>query len=109
GAPLRMDQEGVDAGPPRRAERLRQDLARLFEIDVAHHVERAVEITVADGGDEDIADLAMIDAGDLLGRLRIHREDLGALRRTVRLGQARAELRNSSMQSNSRSGVCTAM
>ena len=71
-ASLGMDQEGVDAGSPRRPERVGQDLPRLFEIDVAHHVERAVEIAVADGGDDDIADLAMIDAGNLLCGLCIH-------------------------------------
>ena len=69
-ASLRMDQEGVDAGSPRRPERVGQDLTRLFEIDIAHHVEGAVEIAVADGGDDDIADLAMIDAGNLLCGLR---------------------------------------
>ncbi len=39
---------------------------RLFEIDIAHHVEVAVKIAVADGRDDDISDLAMIDAGNLL-------------------------------------------
>ncbi len=74
GAPLRMDQEGVDAGSPRRPERVRQDLARLVEIDIAHHIEGAVEIAVADGGDDDIADPAVIDAGNLRCRLRLHAE-----------------------------------
>ena len=71
-AALRMDQEGVDAGSPRRPECIRQDLTRLFEIDIAHHLEVAVEIAVADGGDDDVSDLAMIDAGNLLCGLRIH-------------------------------------
>jgi hypothetical protein len=64
-----MDQERVDAGPPRRPERIRQDLLRLVEIDIAHHIEGAVEIAVADGGDDDVADLAVIDAGNLRCRL----------------------------------------
>src|ERR1700694_3013682 len=67
-----MDQERVDAGPPCRPEGVAQQLMRLFEIDIAHHVEVAVEITVADGGDDDIADFAMIDAGNLLGGLWTH-------------------------------------
>ena len=65
-APLGMDQEGVDVGSPRRPEGVAQQLMRLFEIDIAHHVHAAVEIAVADGGDDDIADFAMIDAGNLL-------------------------------------------
>ena len=56
-APLRMDQEGVDAGSPCRPERVVEDLTRLLDIDITHHVEGAVQITVADGGDDDIADL----------------------------------------------------
>jgi hypothetical protein len=69
---LRMNQEGVDAGAPRRTERVAERLLRLGKIDIAHHLEGAVEIAVADGGDDDIADLAVIDAGDLLCRLRCH-------------------------------------
>ena len=67
GAPLGLDQEGVDAGAARGPERILQHLMRGIEVDVAHDVEAAVEIAVADGGDDDVADLAMIDAGDLLG------------------------------------------
>src|ERR1700681_1541691 len=61
-----MNQEAVDAGSPRRPEYVPQDLMRLFEIDIAHHVEVAIQIAVADGRDDDISDLAMIDTGNLL-------------------------------------------
>src|ERR1700692_4705954 len=74
-----MNQEGVDAGAPRRPERILQDLPRLFEIDIAHHIERAVEIAVADGGDDDVADPAMIDAGNLLRGLLVHGGDLAVI------------------------------
>src|ERR1700730_10400459 len=67
-----MDQEGVDTGSPRRPECLPQDLMRLCEIDIAHHVEVAVQIAVADGCDDDISDLAMINAGNLMCGLRSH-------------------------------------
>ena len=83
---------------------------RLFEIDIAHHVEVAVQIAVADGRDDDISDLSMIDAGNLLCGLRIHVErpwfDGGYGARIV---QAPTVLRNASMQSKIRSGVCTAI
>ena len=84
GASLRVDQEGVDAGPPRRPERVGQDLPRLVEIDVAHHVEGAVEIAVADGGDDDVADLAVIDAGNLRCRLCVHTGETSRLEGPVR-------------------------
>ncbi len=67
-----MDHEGVDAGSPRRPECIPQDPMRLFEIDIAHHVKASVQIAVADRGDDDISDLAMIDAGNLLCGLRSH-------------------------------------
>src|ERR1700736_4515778 len=67
-----MDQEGIDAGAPRRPECLPQDLMRLLEIDIAHHVKVAVQIAVADGRDDDISDLAMINAGYLMCGLRSH-------------------------------------
>src|SRR5215207_8894952 len=102
-----MDQEGVDAGSPRRAERVAEDLTGLVEIDIAHHLEGAVEIAVADGGDDDIADPAMIDAGNLRCWLRIHRGGPWAVGGIVRFGQAPTDRRNSSMQSKIRSGVCT--
>ena len=68
-AALGMDQEGVDAGPPRRPKMLPQNPMRSVEIDIAHHVKAAVEIAIADGRDDDIADLAMINAGNLLSGL----------------------------------------
>src|SRR6476620_4239528 len=104
-----MDQEGVDAGSPRRPEGSGEYLTRLFDIDIAHHLEGAVEIAIADGGDDDIADLAMVDAGNLRCWLRIHVEDPGAVGEVIWFGQAPTDFRNSSMQSESRSGVCTAM
>jgi hypothetical protein len=67
-----MDQEGVDAGSPCRPKCVPQNLMRLFEIDIAHHVEVAVQIAVADRCDDDVSDLAMIDAGNLLCGLRTH-------------------------------------
>jgi hypothetical protein len=48
---------------------LPQDPMRSVEIDIAHHVKAAVEIAIADGRDNDIADLAMINAGNLLSGL----------------------------------------
>jgi hypothetical protein len=45
---------------------------RLVEIDIAHHFKIAVQVTIADGGDDDISDLAVIYAGNLLCRLRRH-------------------------------------
>src|ERR1700692_3550422 len=105
-----MDQERVDAGPPCRPEGVAQQLMRLFEIDIAHHVEVAVEITVADGGDDDIADSAMIDAGNLLGGLWAHAgKPWVATEGMVGFDQAPTVLRNSSMQSEISSGVCTAI
>src|SRR5438445_13348046 len=104
-----MDQEGVDAGSPRRPECVPQDLMGLFEIDIAHHVEGAVQIAVADGGDDDISDLAMIDAGNLFWGLRGHVGRPCAVEGMVRLDQASICLRKASMQSKIRSGVCTAM
>jgi len=72
-----MDQESVDAGSPRRQERIPEQLMCRVEIDIAHHVEAAVQITVADRGDHDIPDLAMIDAGNLLCGLRCHGKTFG--------------------------------
>jgi hypothetical protein len=40
-----------------------------FEIDIAHHVKTAVQIAVADRGDDNVSDLAMIDARNLLCNL----------------------------------------
>src|SRR5215216_6648017 len=100
-----MDQEGVDAGSPRRAERIGQNLTRLFDIDIAHHLEGAVEIAVADGGDDDIADPAMIDAGNLRCWLRIHMGRPWSCWGIVRFDQASTDRRKCSMQSESRSGV----
>src|SRR6478752_4317614 len=102
-----MNQEGVDAGAPRRPERRFQDLARLVVIDVSHHVDGAVQIAVADRGDEDVADLAVIDAGNLLCGLWGHAERPCAMEGVAGLDQAPVVLRNASMQSESSSGVCT--
>src|ERR1700736_6976001 len=98
-----MDQEGIDAGAPRRPECLPQDLMRLLEIDIAHHVEVAVQIAVADGRDDDISDLAMINAGNLMEGSRSHVGKPYAMDNTVRNDQAPTVLRNSSMQSETRS------
>jgi hypothetical protein len=108
-APFGMDQEGIDAGAPRRPECVMQDLPRLFEIDIAHDVKRAVEIAVADGGDDDIADPAVIDAGNLLCGLRIHMKRPCCHCGVGGVDQASTDPRNSSMQSAIRSGVCTAI
>src|SRR2546423_14608935 len=67
-----MDQEGVDAGSSRRPEGVAKDLMRLFQVDIAHDVEVTVQEAVADGCDDDISDLAMIDAGNLPNWLRCH-------------------------------------
>jgi len=45
---------------------------RLFLIDVAQHVEPAVDKAVADRGDDDVADAAVRHAGDLLLRNFAH-------------------------------------
>src|SRR5438132_8668317 len=99
-----MDEEGVDAGSPRRPECLLEDLARFFVIDVSHHVDGAVEIAVADRGDDDVADLAMIDAGNLLCGLWRHAGKPCAMGEVIGFGQASTVRRNSSMQSECRSG-----
>src|SRR5882724_4660974 len=104
-----MNQEGVDAGSPRRPEGVPQDLMRLFDIDIAHHFEVAVQIAVADGCDDDISDLAMIDAGNLLCGLRGHVGRPWCGGGIIRFDQAPTVLRNSSMQSEMRLGVCTAI
>jgi hypothetical protein len=82
-AALGMDQESVDIGSPRRPKGLLEEPVRGFEVDIAHHVEAAVEIAVADRGDDDVSDLAMIDAGNLLGGLRSHGKNLWRVRREV--------------------------
>jgi hypothetical protein len=104
-----MDQEGVDAGSSRRPKRFPQQPMCLFEINIAHHAEVAVQITVADGRDDNISDLATIDAGDLLCGLWSHVKDLGVVEDMVRFDQAPTVLRNSSIQSEIKSGVCTAI
>src|SRR5258708_24480660 len=104
-----MDQEGVDAGSPRRPEGILKDPMRLFEIDIAHHVKASVQIAVADRRDDDISDLAIIDAGNLMGGLRSHarrpRPDL----RLGRLDQTPVSLIKASTQSKLESGICTAL
>ena len=66
--PGRVDQEGIDLRAPCGAEVIRQDLARLVLRDIAQHLERAVEKAVADRGDDNVADAAVVDPGDLLLR-----------------------------------------
>src|SRR5512140_3458146 len=74
-----MDQKRIDAGSACRAKRVAQNRVRLVEIDVAHHFEIAVEVAVADRGDDDVADLAMIYAGDLLRGLGRHVANLDTM------------------------------
>src|SRR3569623_828541 len=69
-----MDQERIDAGPARGAERFAQNRMRLVEVDVAHHFEITVEIAIADGRDDNVADLAMVHAGNMLRGLGRHVE-----------------------------------
>ena len=64
----RVDQEGIDGRAARRAEIVGQDLAGLVRLDVAQDIDGAVEEAVAESGDDDVADAAVIDAGDLLLR-----------------------------------------
>src|ERR1700733_1486401 len=104
-----MDQKSIDAGSPRRPEGVAQHLMRLFEIDIAHHFEVAVQIAVADGGDDDIPDLAMIHAGNLLRWFRNHAGGPCCDGGIFKFDQASTDLRKSSMQSASRSGVCPAI
>jgi hypothetical protein len=63
-----INQEGVDLGAAGRAEVVGQDLAGLVLRNVAQHVERAIEEPVADCGDDDIADAAVVDTRYLLLR-----------------------------------------
>src|SRR5258708_30714541 len=103
-----MDQEGIDAGSPRRPECVAQNLTRLFEVDISHHIEGAVEIAVADRRDDDISNLAMVDARNLSWGLQSHPGDtLGGLWVVARVEQASTVLSNSPTQSATRSGVCT--
>ena len=68
-APLALNQEGVDAGAPPllRPEIVADQGLALFLGDIVQHAQLAVEKAVGYGSDDDIADLAMIDAGNLLG------------------------------------------
>src|ERR1700686_2521240 len=111
-----MDQEGIDAGSPRRPECVAQDLTRLFEVDISHHIEVAVEIAVADRRDDDISNLAMVDAGNLSWGLQSHPEYLcgtwgtrGAIRRRRLSGIRRRDRRRgraSAPTCNGRGGFC---
>src|SRR5487761_2246645 len=100
-----MDHKGIDAGPPRRPECVSQDLMSLFEIDIAHHLEVAVEIAVADGGNDNVSDLAMVHARDLLCWPWNHLKNPWCGGGMVGFYQVPTVLRNSSMQSEIRSGV----
>ena len=69
----RVNEERVDGGAARGAKRFSQDLECVGVIDVAQHVERAVEESVTDCCDDDFADTTMIDGGSLLLRKASHR------------------------------------
>ena len=60
-----VDEEGVDGRAPRGPEVRRQDVSGEAGVDVAKHLEVTVEEAVGDRGDDDVADLAPVDAGDL--------------------------------------------
>jgi hypothetical protein len=61
------DQEAVDCRAAGGAKMLSEDLAGVILRDVLHGIQIAVQVSIADGGDDDIADAAMIDAGNLGG------------------------------------------
>src|SRR6516164_6208838 len=71
-APGRIEKERVDGRAPCRPKGFGEDAPRLFLIDVAQHVEPAVDEAIADRGDDDVADAAMRHAGDLLLRNFAH-------------------------------------
>jgi hypothetical protein len=71
-APGRIEEERVDGRAPYWSEGFGEDASRLFLIDVAQHVEPAVDEAVADRGDDDVADAAVRHAGDLLLRNFAH-------------------------------------
>jgi hypothetical protein len=81
----RIEEERVDGRAPCRPEGFGEDAPRLFLIDVAQHVEPAVDEAVADRGDDDVADAAVRHAGELLLRNFAHwfsssgRQHFGAL------------------------------
>jgi hypothetical protein len=70
--PSRIKEKRVDGRAPYRPEGFGEDAPRLFLIDVAQHVEPAVDKTVADRGDDDVADAAVRHTRDLLLRNFAH-------------------------------------
>jgi hypothetical protein len=66
--PRGVDQKCIHRRPARRAERRSQNAGGFFHADVAQNLHRAIEKSVADGGDDDVAHAAVIDAGNLLLR-----------------------------------------
>jgi hypothetical protein len=71
-ATLRMDDKRVDAGPARRSKYCRQDSVSSLDIHVPHDVQVAVEVSITNGRDNDVANLAMIDTRDLNGGDGLH-------------------------------------
>jgi hypothetical protein len=63
---LRRNEKRIDAYPPHRPERVDQDATRLTNIDILQQVESSIDVTVADGRHDEIADLTMIETGYLL-------------------------------------------
>jgi hypothetical protein len=68
-APGRIEKERVDGRAPCRPEGFGEDAPRLFLIDVAQHVEPAVDGAVADRGDDDVADAAVTHGAAQCGRM----------------------------------------
>jgi hypothetical protein len=68
-----INQECIHGGSARRPERCRQDAGGFIDGDVAQDLHRPIEKAVADGGDDNVADATVIDAGNLLPRNVDHR------------------------------------
>jgi hypothetical protein len=54
----------------------RQDLARLIFGDVAQHIQIAIKEAIADGGDNNVPNPAMIDPWNLRGWRAFHDDNL---------------------------------